>query len=246
MQVDSRCKSITRTETGMLRLRALLSTLTDGLTVSKVGLILLGTAITSFGIHNIHQQVNITEGGILGLILLLNHWFFLSPAILTPLFDLSCYLLTAKHLGKAFIRNSALATLALSAFYWLWECFPPMLPNLSAEPLLAAVLGGAFVGIGVGLVIRQGGSCGGDDALALLISKLSGCRISRAYLVTDLTVLFLSLSYIPVRRIAYSLITVTISSLLIDFVKSWREPSAESDAEAAAICAEEEADFEEI
>ena len=59
------------------------------------------------------------------------------------------------------------------------------------------------MGVGVGLIVRQGISSGGDDALALVISKLTHCKISRAYLATDLTVLALSLSYIPVTRIAY-------------------------------------------
>ena len=49
-------------------------------------------------------------------------------------------------------------------------------------------------------------------------------RLSRAYLFTDLTVLALSLSYIPIRRIVYSLATVLISSLLIDRVESFRLP----------------------
>ena len=80
----------------------------------------------------------------------------------------------------------------------------------------------AAVGVGVGLIVRQGGSSGGDDALALVIHKLTGWRLSRAYLFTDLTVLFASLSYIPFRRIAFSLVTVTVSSLLIDFVKEWQ------------------------
>ena len=83
------------------------------------------------------------------------------------------------------------------------------------------VLGGCFVGIGVGIIVRQGGSSGGDDALALVISKVSGWRLSRSYLITALTVLILSLSYIPVRQIGFSLITVTISSFLIDFVQNW-------------------------
>ena len=61
-----------------------------------------------------------------------------------------------------------------------------------------------------------------DDALALVIHKLTGWRLSRAYLFTDLTVLFASLSYIPFRRIAFSLVTVTVSSLLIDFIKEWQ------------------------
>ncbi len=76
-----------------------------------------------------------------------------------------------------------------------------------------------FVGVGVGMVVRRGGASGGDDALALIISKLSGCRISKAYLATDLTVLILSLSYIPFGQIVYSLITVTLSSLIIDKVQ---------------------------
>ena len=96
----------------------------------------------------------------------------------------------------------------------------PILPNLSDQPLLAALLGGCFVGVGVGLVVRQGGSSGGDDALALVIAKKTKWRLSRAYLFTDLTVLALSLTYIAPMRIIWSLITVTTSSLLIDFVKS--------------------------
>ena len=98
-----------------------------------------------------------------------------------------------------------------------------MLPNLSASPFAAAVLGGLFVGVGVGLVVRQGGSAGGDDALALSISKATGWRVGRCYLFTDLTVLALSLTYIPVVSIAWSLVTVTISSAVIDIVTeiSW-------------------------
>ena len=96
-----------------------------------------------------------------------------------------------------------------------------MLPDLSNRPLIAAVLGGMFVGIGVGLIVRQGGSSGGDDALALSISHLLHWRLSRAYLFTDVVVLLLSLSYIPVMRIAFSLITVTISSYLIDWIRAY-------------------------
>lgn len=110
-------------------------------------------------------------------------------------------------------------------FYKIWEQFPPMLPDLSAHPLAAAVAGGLFVGVGVGLIVRQGGSSGGDDALALVISHVTRRRLSSSYLFTDLTVLCLSLSYIPVTRIAFSLVTVTISSFLIDAIKTmeWKK-----------------------
>lgn len=186
----------------------------------RLGLILLGTAIASFGISNIHQRTNITEGGVLGMLLLLNHWFGVSPAILTPILDIACYALALRFLGGAFLKWSFVSTCSLAGFFKLWEQFPRVLPDLSAWPLAAALLGGLFVGAGVGLVVRQGGSSGGDDALALTIAHVTHCRLSRAYLVTDLTVLALSLSYIPVRRIVWSVVTVTVSSLVIDWMQT--------------------------
>ena len=185
----------------------------------RLGLILLGSAIASFGLYNIHQQCGITEGGVLGSVLLLHHWLGLPASIVTPVLDISCYLLALKVLGPDFLKWSVASTLCVSGFFRLWETWPPFLPDLSGQPLLAAVLGALFVGVGVGLIVRQGGSSGGDDALALSIAKAVKCRISYAYLFTDLTVLLLSLSYIPFRRIAYSLVTVSISSWLIDLLQ---------------------------
>lgn len=190
------------------------------LTYGKVAAILLGTALGSFGVYNIHRQTGITEGGVLGLILLLNNRFGLSASLLTPLLDILCYALAFKYLGKDFIKVSALSTLSLAGFFKLWEQFPPVLMDLSGYPLVAALAGGVFVGLGTGLIIRQGASSGGDDALALTIHKLTRLRISKAYLATDITVLVLSLTYIPLNRIAFSLVTVTVSSLLVEFIQT--------------------------
>lgn len=196
--------------------------LIEGFTFKKVVLIIIGSMICSFGIHNIHQRTNITEGGIFGLMLLLEHWFNISPAYITPVLDFTCYLIAFRFLGSRFIKTSIFSTLCISAFYKLWEAFLPMLPDLSDHPLIAAVLGGIFVGVGVGLVVRQGGSAGGDDALALTISHVSKWHLSSSYLFTDITVLLMSLSYIPLMRIVFSLITVTISSNIIDWIKEYK------------------------
>lgn len=189
----------------------------------RVLVILLGSAIVSFGVHNIHNVTGITEGGIIGLVLCFDHWFGIPPSVVTPVLDGLSYLVAFKVLGGGFLGWSAVATVSVAGFYKLWESLPHMLPDLSNQPLAAAVLGALFVGVGVGLVIRQGASAGGDDALALSISKVTGWRVGRCYLFTDLTVLALSLTYIPVVKIAFSLITVTISSAVIDVVKdaSW-------------------------
>lgn len=193
----------------------------EEITVKKILIIVLGAGICSFGIFNIHQRTNITEGGVIGLMLLIEHWLHISPAYITPILDLVCYLTAYKYLGASFIVMSIISTFFVSSFYKIWELFPYMLPDLSSKPFLAAILGGIFVGVGVGLIVRQGGSSGGDDALALSISEAFKWKLSRAYLFTDVTVLILSLSYIPISRIVYSLITVTISSNLIDWIKEY-------------------------
>ena len=144
---------------------------------------------------------------------------------ITPVLDVSCYLLALRFLGTRFIKVSILSTFCVSTFYNLWELFPYLLPDLSDYPLAAAVFGGIFVGIGVGLIVRQGGSSGGDDALALSISKVTHWRLSRCYLFTDLVVLGLSISYIPIIHIVFSVVTVTLSSFLIDLVMMYGRDS---------------------
>lgn len=186
-------------------------------------LLVLGTGILSFGLYNIHTQCRITEGGVLGMILLLQHWFKISPSISGVVLDFTCYFIGWRMLGNGFLKNAIFSTFSFSMWYRLWENMGFVMPDLSGSPMAAALLGAVFVGVGVGLVVREGGAAGGDDALALVISKVTKCRISKAYLATDLTVLILSLSYIPFDKIAYSLISVTISSYLVDKVRSFKK-----------------------
>ena len=194
------------------------------LPLKRVLILLLGAAILTFGLHNVHRRTGVTEGGVLGMVLLLNNLLGLPAWLTSPVLDISCYLLGWRFLGGDFLRISLVSALSVSGFFRVWQALPPMLPDLSAHPLLAALIGCIFVGVGVGLVVRQGGSSGGDDALALVISKKTPLRISHAYCITDFTVLALSLSYIPLKRIAFSLITVTLSSAIIDLIQNVRLP----------------------
>ncbi len=189
---------------------------------SYLGWILLGAFILAFGMYNIHSRTVITEGGIWGIELLIDHWFGISPAFTAPFLDGACYLMGVVFLGKEFILKSVVGTLSYSFFYAILELFPPMLPDLNSVPLAAAVVGAIFVGVGAGLVVRQGGACAGDDALALSLSNKLHCKISTAYLSTDITVLLLTLTYIPFSEIFYSLITVLLSGWIIERVQNFK------------------------
>lgn len=179
------------------------------------GMLVAGAAILAFGLHNVHSQSKITEGGVLGMTLLLQHWVGISPAISEIVLDCLCYFMGYRYLGKDFLKYAAVATCCYALFYALNEKIGYVLPYMGHLPLVAAVVGGIFVGVGVGLVVRAGGAAGGDDALALVISKLLKWPVDRAYLLTDVTVLVLSLSYIPLQNIACSLVTVMLSSFII-------------------------------
>ena len=94
-----------------------------------------------------------------------------------------------------------------------------MLSFLSAYPLLAGVLGAVYVGVGVGLCVIAGGAPSGDDALAMSLSSLTKRDIRIFYFLSDVAVLLLSLTYIPISRIFYSLISVVLSGQIIGWIQ---------------------------
>lgn len=197
------------------------------LSVRSVILGLLGSGVLAFGLYHIHSFSAVTEGGQLGLVLLLQHWFSVSPAISGLIINIICYAIGWKAMGLLFLARSGVCAAGFSLVYWICEQFPPLWPDLGQLPLLAALLGALFVGIGTGLCVRAGGAPSGDDSLAMSISRTKGIKIEYVYLVSDLTVLALSLSYIPWQRIGYSLLTVTLSSLLVGLIDRFHKKESE-------------------
>ena len=191
------------------------------ITLKKCAITLLGSFILAFGLYHVHSISGVTEGGVLGATLLLEHWTGISPALTGGIMNVLCYVLGWKLLGKEFIAYSALATVGFSGMYKICEQFPHLWPGLADMPLVAALVGALFVGVGAGLCVRVGGAPSGDDALAMSISHATDWKIQWVYLLTDLIVLVMSLSYIPVRRIGYSLFTVLLSGQLIGFVQNF-------------------------
>ena len=180
---------------------------------------LFGSAFLAFGLYNVHSLSGVTEGGVLGLTLLLDHWLSISPAVSGAILNVLCYAMGWKLLGRRFLAYSFLSTVSFSLSYKLYEQFPPLFPEIANHPLLAAFIGAIFVGVGAGVCVRAGGAPGGDDALAMSVSHLTGWSIERVYLLSDLIVLVLSLSYIPVRRIVFSLLTVILSGQIIGLIQ---------------------------
>ncbi|WP_394273439.1 YitT family protein [Butyricicoccus sp.] len=185
---------------------------------------LCSSAFLAFGLYQVHSLSGVTEGGVLGLTLLLEHWWGISPSVSGGLLNLVCYAVGWKLLGQTFLVYSFVATAGFSLSYHFWECFEPFWPQLADMPLAAAVIGALFVGIGTGFCVRAGGAISGDDALAMSIAHVTRINIKWIYLLSDIAVLMLSLSYIPVQRIAYSLLTVVLSGQIIGVMQKIHKP----------------------
>ncbi|MCI8436681.1 MAG: YitT family protein [Lawsonibacter sp.] len=184
----------------------------------------LSSAFLAFGLYHVHSFSGVTEGGVLGMTLLLEHWLKISPAVSGFIMNALCYAMGWKLLGREFIGYSALASLGFSAAYKVFEQFPPLWPQLAEMPLAASVLGAVFVGVGAGVCVRVGGATGGDDALAMCVSHVTHWDIQWVYLLSDFSVLALSVSYIPLRRIGWSVLTVVLSGQIIGLIQKIELP----------------------
>lgn len=181
-------------------------------------IIIIGSLIVAFAICNIHSKSHIAEGGQLGFELLLFNLFKISPSISSVIIDCISYIIAIFILGKRFFKNAIIGTLSYSIFYFIFEhsffIYLKPIDNL----LINSIIGGILVGIGCGMVVRKCGSCGGDDSLALVLSKITKLPISICYFCMDVFVILLSLIYIDIKIIVYSLITSAISSFIIGYI----------------------------
>lgn len=187
--------------------------------MKKILTLILGSAILAFGLYNVHALSGVSEGGAIGLTLLFYNLFNISPSITGIIITIITYALGTKFIGKDFLINSIIATVGFSLFYNISELIGPVYPGLKDLPILAALLGSIFVGVGCGLCIKEGGAPGGDDAIAMLITHKTKIDIRLSYILTDSIVLLLSLLYIhsPIKIIS-SLLTAILSGQIIGLI----------------------------
>lgn len=187
-------------------------------TIKSIMLIIIGATILSFGSYNFNYQNNVTEGGVLGLLLLMQHVFNISPSITSVVIDFTLFAIGSKFFGKKFLLYSILSTTTFSTTYKIWESIGFLVPNFTHNMLIASMLAGIGVGVGVGLVVRGGGASGGDDVIALLGNKFLKLKVNHVYLITDAIVLLMSLVYLDIKQVFFSIIAVTTSGKIISLI----------------------------
>ena len=175
----------------------------------------IGCSLMAFAMVNIHMQAKITEGGMLGLSLLLAHFSGLEPSYWGLITDSTIYLLAFSLLGKMFIKKALFSAALYALMLKIFMAIGPVLPSLAAYPALAAVIGGLSIGVGCSFVVLLGFATSGDDAFVLLLFNKLKVPMGMTYMALDLIVLGLSISYLPLANVAWSLMTTMISSAVV-------------------------------
>ncbi|MCO4095467.1 YitT family protein [Macrococcoides canis] len=181
--------------------------------------ILIGAFIFSFGIVNFNMTNELTEGGFTGIALILYHLFGTSPALMNLIFNIPLFFVGYKLLGKLSFIYTLTGTLSVSLFLWLCERYP-MHIDLKEDLLLASLFGGVFIGAGLGIIFRFGGTTGGVDILARLMKKYFDVPMGRTMFAFDCLVL--TATYITIGDYIitmYTLVCVFVGARVIDIIQ---------------------------
>ncbi|WP_326717888.1 YitT family protein [Vagococcus jeotgali] len=181
-------------------------------------MIFIGASIFSFGLVNFNMANKLAEGGMTGIALIIYNLFNVSPAITTLVLNIPLIIIGLKFLGLEALFLTLVGTFSLSANIWIWQQFPLYI-SVDHDLLIAALLAGICGGFGSGIVYKFGGTTGGTDIVARIIEKKFNLTIGRSLLLLDLCVLLLSLTYLSLKEMMYTLIAVFVFSQVVDFVQ---------------------------
>lgn len=176
---------------------------------------LLGSMLLAFSYYHINFQNHLAEGGFVGLALIGKYTFDWSPALTVLMLDIPVFIAAWFFKGRRFIMNTALATGVFSLTYELCERYSPWAMNFGTNMVLAAVVSGVLTGFAAGIVLRHGGATGGDDIVALFISRWTKLSVGTVFIIIDIVVLLVSLFYLPLSDTLYTILAVSIGGKVI-------------------------------
>lgn len=192
--------------------------------VLDVAMIILGCFIMGFAFSFFLEPNNISTGGFSGLSMIINTLLknvgitFLDTSIIFLILNIGLFAYSYKALGKKFAVKALVGILSFTVAMKIFELIPQI---YSFETIISAVYGGAIMGVGIGMVVRFGGSTGGSDMIACVLRKKS-TRFSIGKLVVsvDLAVIFLSIFAFTdgFVLLPYTILALLLSSFTTDFM----------------------------
>lgn len=178
----------------------------------RIIMLAIGAAMMSVALEIFLVPNHMIDGGITGISIMLSHIFDIPLGILLTLLNLPFLVIGYKQIGKTFALSTLFAVVLMSIGTQLLHPVKP----ITFEPLLAAVFGGIILGVGVGLVVRYGGSLDGTEIVAILIAKRLPFSVGEIVMFFNLFILSGAGFVFGWNNAMFSLIAYYIAFKLID------------------------------
>lgn len=178
----------------------------------RVVMLMLGAVLMAVALEIFLVPNQIIDGGITGISIMLSKIFHIKLGILLTLLNLPFLIIGYKQIGKTFALSTLFAVIVMSIGTVLLHPVKP----LTVEPLLAAVFGGTILGVGVGIVVRYGGSLDGTEIVSILVSKRLPFSVGEFVMFINLFILTSAGFVFGWNNAMYSLIAYYIAFKMID------------------------------
>jgi uncharacterized membrane-anchored protein YitT (DUF2179 family) len=186
--------------------------------IYRVFMILLGAFLAAVSIELFLIPNNIIDGGIIGISLILDYVFetvpFINFGILVIILNLPFLYFGYKQIGKTFVVSSLFGIVFLAVSEAMLHHVDPFIE----EPILATVFGGLVLGVGVGLVIRHGGSLDGTEILGILLTKRLPFSVGEFVMFFNIFIFGTAAFVFGIKEAMYSVMTYYIAFKTIDTV----------------------------
>lgn len=175
--------------------------------------LIIGSLIFALGINYFAIPNMLSEGGVIGITIITYYLFEWSPGLVSFILNLVLIAVGYKFFSRKTIIYTLVTIVFMSIFLELTKAWGE---QLGSDTLLAALFAGVFVGTGLGIIFRVGGTSGGATTLARLMQQLLGWSVGKSMLVIDITVIALSVFVIGKEKAMYTLVAVYIGAKIID------------------------------
>jgi uncharacterized membrane-anchored protein YitT (DUF2179 family) len=180
--------------------------------LKKYLLLLLGSTLAAIGLEEFLVPNHIIDGGIVGISIISSYLTKLPLGVFIFVLNLPFLVVGYKQIGKTFVVSTLFSIITLSIGVTILH----PIPGITKDILLAAVFGGITIGIGVGLIIRHGGSLDGTEIVAIILDKRTGFSVGEIVMFFNLFILSSAGLIFGWDKAMYSLIAYFIAFKVID------------------------------
>lgn len=187
----------------------------------KIIMVMIGAMIMAVGLELFLVPNQIMDGGIVGISIIISHLLSLPLGLFIFVLNIPFIFLGYKQLGKTFaiLTGSGITTLSVTTI-GLHNLEP-----FTTDSLLATVFGGIVLGVGVGIVIRYGGSLDGTEILAILFNRKLPFSVGEIVMFMNVIIFSAAGFIFSWQQAMYSIMAYYIASKMIDVVIQGLEES---------------------